>query len=91
LDAAFHVADSLEILAEFVAVALRQIAPQTAQFFADHVQNAAIFADACEARVPIRAVALVPKSRSKTARGSFSIGSGVVGLLQHSVLAYAQL
>ena len=32
----------------------------------------------------------VPNSRSNTARGSLAIGNGVVALLQHSVLAYAQ-
>src|SRR5262252_1881572 len=32
-----------------------------------------------------------PKRRSNTSRGSFSIGSGVVGVRQESVFAYAQL
>jgi hypothetical protein len=34
---------------------------------------------------------LVPNSRSKTARGSRSVGSGVVGVRQAMVLVYAQL
>ena len=33
---------------------------------------------------------LSPNSRSKTTRGSFSMGSGVVGLRQEIVLVYAQ-
>ena len=32
-----------------------------------------------------------PNNRSKTARGLLSMGSGVVGVLQLSVLIYAQL
>ncbi len=34
---------------------------------------------------------LVPKSRSNTARGSFSIGRGVVGVRHAIVFVYAQL
>ena len=34
---------------------------------------------------------VVPNRRSNTARGSFSIGSGVVGVFQAIVLVYAQL
>ena len=33
---------------------------------------------------------LVPNSISNTARGSFSVGSGVVGVRQEIVLVYAQ-
>ena len=36
-------------------------------------------------------VSLSPNRRSNTARGLFSIGSGVVAARQHSVLTYAQL
>src|SRR5438132_310216 len=36
-------------------------------------------------------LSLDPKSRSNTARGLFSIGSGVVGVRHEHVLLYAQL
>ncbi len=42
-------------------------------------------------RAPRSVLPLVPNSRSNTALGSFSIGSGVVSLLQEIVLVYAQL
>ena len=42
-------------------------------------------------RAPASVLPLVPKSRSKTARGSFSQGSGVVGVRHASVFVKAQL
>ena len=42
-------------------------------------------------RAAASVVPLPPKSRSKTTRGLFSIGSGVVSLSQLRVFAYTQL
>ena len=55
----------------------------------DGVQNAAIFLQTDGAL--FRAFASSPKRRSKTKRGSFSMGSGVVAELQDNVLLYAQV
>ena len=42
-------------------------------------------------RAATSVLSVEPNSRSNTARGSFSIGSGVVAVRQAMVLVYAQL
>ena len=79
LDAALDVAHRLEVLVDLRLVLRAEGAPQPPDLVADEIEDAAI-ALIRSSRARASVLPVVPNSRSKTARGSFSIGSGVVGV-----------
>ena len=83
LYAPLDIADSLEILVDLVPIRSADLQTQASDFSVDRIEDAAIFS----IRQPrLRIGPASPNRRSKTARGRFSIGSGVVSLRHEIVL-----
>ena len=85
LDAPLDVTNGRKILVEFGAVARSDPSLDASGLVGHRVENAAVLSGSGQPRGRGRAVS-VSNSRSKTTRGLFSIGNGVVGLCQEIVL-----
>ena len=70
---------------ELALVARAQPGLQARDILADEIENAAVFVHALHARRR-SVLSPSPKRRSNTARGLISIGLGVVGVRQETVL-----
>ena len=90
LDAPLGVADRLEVLVELHLVARTDGLPRRSM--SSPTKSRTLLSRVIRSsRAAWSVLPLVPNSRSNTARGSFSIGSGVVGVRQAIVFVYAQL
>ncbi len=85
LNPPLDVAHPLEILAELGAVARADGSHETSGRLGDRVEDAAVLLQSGAAHGG-SVLSLSPNSRSNTARGRYSTGSGVVGVRHESVL-----
>jgi hypothetical protein len=75
---------------QLAAIVAADVALQARDLAEQRVEHTAILANAHDRAARVVS-SLSPNRRSNTARGWFSIGSGVVGFRHDSVFAYAQL
>ena len=91
LNAPLDVANRLGVFVDLDLVLRSERSPQVRQLLRHRVEDALVLAQSRLARRRDRVLPLSPNSRSNTARGLYSIGSGCVGLRHEIVCVYAQL
>ena len=76
LDSPLDVAHGIQVAVQLASIAAADHAPERSQLVAHRIEHALVFAEAAQPRLSFGAPSGANK-RSKTARGSVSIGSGV--------------
>ena len=90
LNAALDMTNGVEVFGEFAAVALAEPRLQAIHAAFDKVEKASALSESGHPRGGSRTIAVAEEALEQDARVT-SIGLGVVGLLQETVLVYAQL
>ena len=86
LDAPFDIAHRVQILVDLAAVRSAELAAQPPDILGDGIEDAAVLLPQRQHASSRSVAPASPNRRSKTARGRFSIGSGVVSLRHEIVL-----